>query len=594
MEMTDKKNVFRALYFLSAVLILLYPLRNVGVGVDLWDGGYNYANFTYSGPEHMDSMWYFATWISNLYGGILTRLPFGDTMLGMNVWTSLTAGTIAAAAYVFCTKKLSIPAWMAFAAEMIAVSLCWAPSAVLYNYLTYGFFLAAVMFLHQGLLRDRLWYLALAGVVLGLNVGVRFPNLVHMGLILAVWYYAFLSRKNISQILRETGVCILGYVGGCCLFLLPIMFIYGLDSYVEGIMRLFAMTEDAADYSTGAMLAGLVRAYFDRETTYWIKRFALLLASTLGICLLLPKSWERVKKVIAGALTLLFIWLAAKRGFCTGDYALYAAIYMPCVFVIELTVALSVFQMIDRRADKERKLLAMFILLTLFLAGLGSNNYIYSNINNLFLVLPCFVWMLTCFLREYRHILYFPLQAVAVALVLLLAIQALPFGRKFIYEEASGARDTSVRITDIPILRGMYTGRQRAEQLQSLYDYLQDAGQADRECILYGSIPGTAYYMELTPAINVWGDLRSYSYNTMEEDLDRLAGECQAGREFPLVILENSWALYLEEPEDAAEYWDHTAVEKLGLIRKYTEMFSYQKVYDNGTFVIYDITGKML
>ena len=592
--MADSQRKYGWLYFLSVVLILLYPLRKAGVGVDLWDGGYNYANFTYSGPERMGSMWYFATWISNLYGGILTRLPFGDTMLGMNIYTSLTAGAIAAAAYVFCTKKLSVPVWMAFAAEITAVSLCWAPSAVLYNYLTYGLFLAASMLLYQGLLQDRMWYMALAGVVLGLNVGVRFSDLAHMGLILAVWYYAFLSRKKISRVLRETGVCILGYVGGCLLFLIPITLMFGLDSYVEGVMRLFAMTKEATDYSAGTMLVGLVRAFFDQETTYWIKRFILLLASTLAICLLLPGKWDRVKRVITGVLTLLFLYLAVKRNFCTGDYTLYAAIYMPCVFVIEMAVALSVFQMMDRQAGRERKLLAVFVLLTLFLAGLGSNNYIYSNINNLFLVLPCFVWMLACFLRERRHILYFPFQAAAVSLVLLLMVQALPFGGKFVYEEASGARDVGTRITDIPVLRGMRTGEQRATQFQSLYDYLQDTGRAHRECILYGNIPGIAYYMELTPAINAWGDLRSYSYDTMKEDMDRLAGECQSGREFPLVILESVWASYLEEPEGAADYWDQTAVKKLGLIRELTELFSYQRVYDDGIFTIYDITGKML
>lgn len=585
--MADHKRRFPWLYVLSLLVILIYPLRNAGVGVDLWDGGYNYANFTYSGPGHMDPMWYFATWLSNLYGSFLIRLPFGDTMLGMNAWTSLTAGAVAAAAYVFCTRSLRIPAWMAFAGEMAALSLCWAPSAVLYHYLTYSLFLAGTLLLFQGLTKDKMWCLGLAGAALGLNVGVRFPNIVHAGLILAVWYYAFLSRKKISRVLRETGVCVLGYLGGCCLFLIPIALLYGLDSYAEGIGRLFAMTDDAADYAAGAMLAGLVKAYFDPETTYWLKRFALLLAGTLGICLLLPGRWERVKRAATGVLTLVFLLLIAKKGFCTGDYALYASIYMPCVFLLGAAIALSVFQLADRRADKQRKLLALFILLTLSLAALGSNNYIYSNINNLFLVLPCFFWLAGCFLREKRHIFYFPFQAVTAALILLLTVQALLFGRGFVYEEASGARDTGCRVTGIPVLEGMRTGSGRAQQLQSLYGYLQDAGLSGRECVLYGGIPGIAYYMELAPALNVWGDLRSYSCEAMKADMDRLARKCGSGGEFPLVILGGSWARYLEEPAEAADYWDQTAVDKLGLVREFMEAFSYGKAFDNGAFVVY-------
>ena len=379
----------------------------------------------------------------------------------------------------------------------------------------------------------------------------------------------------------------LGYAVGLCLFLIPLAIIYGLDSYADGIIHLFAMTETATDYGMGAMLKGLVQAYLDKETTYWLKRFALLLAGTLGICLVLPKRWGRVKKSITGALTLLFLYLIAQKGFCTRDYTLYAAIYMPCVFLIGMTVLLSVFQMADRRADNERKLLAMFVLLTLLLAGLGSNNYIYSNINNLFLVLPCAVWLLACFFREHRQILYFPFQALAAGLVLLLVIQALPFGINFVYEEASGARDTSSRVTDIPVLAGMRTGNQRADQLQSLYRYLQDSGLSDRECILYGNIPGIAYYMELSPALNVWSDLRSYSCGTMKEDMERLVQKCDSDGEFPLVILDRRWAQYLEEPEELADYWDQTAVEKLGIVRNFMETFSYEKVFDNDAFTIY-------
>jgi len=589
--MADKKNRFRWLYYLSVVVILVYPLRNAGIGVDLWDGGYNYANFLYSGPEHMDSMWYFATWLSNLYGGILIRLPWGDTMLGLNVYTSLTVGAVAAAAYLFCTKKLKIPAWMAFAGEITALSLCWAPSAVLYNYLTYGLFLAAEMLLYQGLTQDVLWLLALAGAVLGLNVGIRFPNLAQAGLILAVWYDAFLSRKGISRGLRETGICILGYAGGCLSFLIPIAFRYGLDQYAEGILRLFAMTGEADDYAVSAILTGLLGAYIDAETIYWLKRFAVLLAAALAVCLLLPKSWVRVKKAVTWVLTLVFLCLIWKKGFCTVDYAMYSSIYMPCVYAAGAAMAVSALQVLDRRAGRERKLLAVLLLLTLALAALGSNNYMYGVINNLFLVLPCFFWMTACFFREKRQMFWFPFQAVTAALALLLVVQALRFGGRFVYEEAVGARDVGSEVCGIPVLRGMRTGRQRAEQLQGLYGYLQDAGLGDRECVLYGKIPGIAYYMELEPAMNIWGDLRSYSYETMKADLDKLVQKSASGGKFPLVILEGSWAGYLERPEEAADYWDPIAVEKLGLVGEFLERSAYEKIFDNGAFVVYGFGG---
>ena len=46
---------------LFVVILVFYPLRHITWGLDLWDTGYNYANFQYMGTKHMDSMWLFST-----------------------------------------------------------------------------------------------------------------------------------------------------------------------------------------------------------------------------------------------------------------------------------------------------------------------------------------------------------------------------------------------------------------------------------------------------------------------------------------------------------------------------------------------------
>ena len=133
------------------IILAFYPLRHITWGLDLWDTGYNYANFQYMGLEHMDSMWLFSTYFANVLGNLLTKLPFADGLAGMNFYTGLFVSFLAVAGYVFCTKKLGVSPLMAFLGEMVAISLCWCPTALLYNYLTYVLFLACVCFLYEGL-----------------------------------------------------------------------------------------------------------------------------------------------------------------------------------------------------------------------------------------------------------------------------------------------------------------------------------------------------------------------------------------------------------------------------------------------------------
>lgn len=45
--------------FVFVAVLVLYPLRHIAWGLDLWDTGYGYANFEYMGTRHMDPMWLF-------------------------------------------------------------------------------------------------------------------------------------------------------------------------------------------------------------------------------------------------------------------------------------------------------------------------------------------------------------------------------------------------------------------------------------------------------------------------------------------------------------------------------------------------------
>ncbi|HBA48119.1 MAG TPA: hypothetical protein DCZ91_10050 [Lachnospiraceae bacterium] len=174
---------------LFIVILAFYPLRHIGQGIDLWDTGYNYANFQYTGTEHMGSMWMFSTYLANIVGNWLTKLPNADTLRGMNLYTGLFVSALALAGYFFCTRKLKMPRGIVFVGEMAAISLCWCPTALLYNYLTYVLFLSSFILLYLGLTKDIKGFLAAAGVLLGANVLVRFSNLPEMAMIVAVWAY---------------------------------------------------------------------------------------------------------------------------------------------------------------------------------------------------------------------------------------------------------------------------------------------------------------------------------------------------------------------------------------------------------------------
>lgn len=438
---------------LAIVILAFYPLRHINWGLDLWDTGYNYANFQYMGTEHMDSMWLFSTYLANVAGNWLGRLPRADTLLGMNLYTGLFVSALALIGYFFCTRKLGMPRITTFVGEMAAISLCWCPTALLYNYLTYVFFLLAFILLYLGLAGEKRGYLIGAGVLLGANVLVRFSNLPEAAMIVAVWAYDGIvwaeapkgkRDKFWPRLLRHTLWCLLGYVAALALLFGYIHIRYGMDAYMAGIRRLFAMTEKAADYRATSMIVGIVKQYV--ENLYWVIRIGAIIAGGMLLfaladllesrleqssCQTKPLFPEKLFRPEVSArqrkkprpaevlhrsgaalwlhvgIRVLWIGVSAAmlgwlyyRGFCSLLFYSYDPIWRPGPIFLMLTMFIAAVRIFQKSSPREEKLLGGMLILVILLTSIGSNNGVLPSLNNLFVAAPYTLWQSWRFIRE--------------------------------------------------------------------------------------------------------------------------------------------------------------------------------------------------
>ena len=600
------------------IILAFYPLRHITWGLDLWDTGYNYANFQYMGLEHMDSMWLFSTYFANVLGNLLTKLPFADGLAGMNFYTGLFVSFLAVAGYVFCAKKLGVSPLMAFLGEMVAVSLCWCPTALLYNYLTYVLFLACVCFLYEGLTGQKRGYLAAAGICLGTNVFVRFSNLPEAAMILAVWAYAVIDGREKGQkkqqIIRRTALdtlwCFLGYVASLAVFLGYIHVRYGLDAYTEGIRRLFAMTDNAADYKASSMIMGLVTIY--TENLYWVVRIGMIAAVGLIFFGMLHFSTERLdiikrnprlssflkasgRVLWALAAAAMLGWLYY-RGFCSLQFYSYDSILRPGVLFLMLAMFIGAVRIFHRSCSPREKLISGMLILMVLLTSIGSNNGVYPSLNNLFLAAPYTFWQCGRFIKSHsvirRKQLVIstePLKWLLGAFLAMFLFQTLLFGVCFVFAEATGVRDVSARVDNNEVLRGIRMSPERAEWMSSVTSYVQENGLQGREVILYGQIPALSYYLQMPSAFNPWPDLRSYGAEVMKQALSEVEGR-------PVIIMEREYAGYIEEGNQGLvdlgltekRIGEIEGDEKLELLMEYMEENGYQRTFSNEKFSIWE------
>ncbi len=591
---------------LFVVLLLFYSLRHIFWGLDLWDTGYNYANFQYIGTRHMDPMWLFSTYLANVTGNLLTKLPNGDTLAGMNLYTGLFAGVLALAGYFFCTRKLKMPRGIVFLGEMIALSLCWCPTALLYNYLTYVLFLGSSVLLYTGLVNEKKGNLILAGILLGSNVLVRFSNLPEAAMIVAVWAYDFIvwlegrkrgERKEAAageltkkvndgnaatqgfwkRTMQHTLWCLLGYVAALAVLLNYIHIRYDIRNYIAGIQRLFAMTETASDYTAISMIRGSLDRYV--ENLYWVGRLGVIVLAGMLLFALAGRleallSGRRGKSAAESAagggmarvlhLGIRFLWAGVSvgtlwwlyaRGFCSLYFYSYDPIYRPGTIFLMLTMGIAAVRIFQRNSHREEKLISGMLILIILLTPLGSNNGVMPSMNNLFLAAPYTLW------ESWRFIRYtgdrktktgwclsgFPAKGILTAFLALCLFQFGGFGVQFAFAEATGIQNADTIIDNNAVLRNIKMSPEKARWMEEISAYVNENGLQGKEVILYGDIPALSYYLQMPAAFNPWSDLDSYSPEIMESALAQVEGWIrEKGMEEPVVILENLYALHRE------------------------------------------------
>lgn len=583
------------------LILMLYPLRHVRIGIDLRDTGYNYANFRYMGLEHMDPMWLFSTYLSNVVGHFFSCLPGGDTLLFMNIYTALVISVTALTAYYFLVKKAGLPVLPVFAGVFAAVSLCWCPAAVLYNYLTYLFLLLCIVFLYIGLTGGKYRYLAAAGFVLGTNVFVRFSNLPQMVLIVGVWAYGIICRKPFKKVVQETLSCMAGYAGALLVFGGYLSLRYGISAYPEAIKRLFSMTDTASDYKASSMLLGAFDWYV--ENLYWVVRIGVFLAAAVLLWLLLPGKWKKTKQagsILMAGLCLAFVY---KRNFASLDFTEYVAMLRPSILFLMLTMAVCLWDVFARSTERKWKLLGGFVLLNVLITPIGSNNKLYPAINDLFLAAPYTFTRLFLFVqkkweKEKRigkitvSFSTFPIKVFAVLLCGIFLFQGVGFGTSFVFAESKGIRNPDTQVQGSRVLKGIRMEKEKAQWLQELNDYVTKEGLAGREVFLYGDIPAVSFYMEMPSAFNPWSDLASYSFGVMKQDMETT----QNKEKLPVVILEKRYAIYLREGREGLEkagYGEPDIAyvekdEKFSLIKDFLLRNQYESGFENGKFALYD------
>ncbi|MBP3199023.1 MAG: hypothetical protein J6N21_18765, partial [Butyrivibrio sp.] len=213
-------------------------------------------------------------------------------------------------------------------------------------------------------------------------------------------------------------------------------------------------------------------------------------------------------------------------GILTRNYYYYDSIFQIAMMLVILSLIIAVIGSTGfLNGSRQEQTLSFTIIIIVLITPLGSNNYTFPVLNNLFVVLPLALWLFRRLMQRLGdRSINFPWQSMITVVIAITLIQGALFHMNFSFVDgADGAKRDSVS-TSVEKIKYMVTTEENVRSLEELNDYLISENKIGSKALLFGQVPGLAYIFDLKPAIDtVWPDLDSYTAERFAERLEEIS-----------------------------------------------------------------------
>jgi len=377
-----------------------------------------------------------------------------------------------------------------------------------YNELTALFYLAGAALLFFGLSGNRKQLVVLSGVLLGANLFVRFPNLLGISLVSAIWLQAWACRWS----LRDVGVVSSWFVGG---FTLGVALIFGLIAlngqailYLQGIQAILGLAVDADSHHPGASLLSLFIS--DHLHAFYAAAFLLVFGCFIA-------TWIGKQEKLLAAVFILTV-------FSLLVYVIYIQGHSRWLVPGLCYIVLLSIIFLKSRKEPHLVLLAFIAGMVLLLVPLGSNNGMSNSVYGMWLALPLTI---TWLWRSYGFSFSFCLKLngngfdinrtfsmdvrgirlLAGIMALALLLQSLALAWRHTYLDSNN-RFAMTHSIPHPLLQGIFTTSERAKVVTELLDAMAHFTKPGDAVLAYNAIPTVHFLTETLPWLgDPWPDL---------------------------------------------------------------------------------------
>jgi hypothetical protein len=368
-------------------IIIVYPLLFIWQGLDVFDVGFSLTSYQeiFNDPESVSFSSFL--WLTNIIGGVWLLL-FGDSLglVGANLAGVFVTYMTIIFSYLILKPYIEKRYLLIGLALVLILSRC-TLQVIDYDNLTGLFFVASAFFLIKGLKHKGIWQILISGLILGLNIFIRLPNIIGFALIFAIFFYGYIEKLPFKLQIKQGIFFILGYAAAIIITFSVMKILGHYEIYINSIYQLFNNTTYVAEGKLGSDNLKSMLIIFIKE---YLKVFGFLAISIMFI-LPLSKTFSLFKNrypyygfIIVISAIVFFLSLEG--------YNLVRPMIILMVGIMYMILFMYIINM--EKSNNHYRLIAFIAFLILFITPLGSASALARAIYAIWLPIPIIITFL--------------------------------------------------------------------------------------------------------------------------------------------------------------------------------------------------------
>ncbi len=570
----ENKNVSILLIF----LILIYPwLFLVFQGIYIAEGGYwivSYQDF-FTEPEISKTVFY--SWLTAFFGGVSNYL-FG--------WMGWVGFKIANVLVMYAILYIVYNMLRAYSGKNLLLFLLLLTEIFVhintYKYINYYsltalFYLLGAFFLYKGLIANNLTHFFVSGLFLGLNIFIRFPNLLGIGLVLVIIYYGMATRSSIRDSINKSVVLIVGYVIAIPSILLLMKLLGHYELYLEAISALSSSASDSSSSHSTLHLLYITLTGQIKAILHCILLLLIIAVFLWGSRFRIDsKKWNWIKLSLFVPIFVVFLLILSKV-----EYSNYYQVYLGIVGMLYLLLLIITYK--SFREKPEFGAIALMAFLILEMVPLGSFTQLIQSIYGMYLAIPVafiYIFSLTQVKVGPLKIKENELKFMRILIISSLLLYSL-IVTNFYYSGGEKKRWTMLSSINYPPLQGTLVTKEKAETLNDLIENINRHEDKYDYILTYEEISTVQYFTDLKPYLS---NLYPFFYTVT--NLKKNLKIASMKKTLPLVVRAKTQVTRRGWPKNAQPIDrenPHTRYHR-EVIEDFLHQNNYQTVWENRNF----------